>query len=71
MELDELYILLGKRIKYLRNKADITQEALAEKIGVGLVHMSKIEVSIARPSVPLLHKIAKELNVSMKDLFDF
>lgn len=71
MNLDEFYLLLAKRIKLLRKKANMTQEVLAEKVGIGLVHMSKIEIGIARPSIPVLYKIANILNVSVKDLFDF
>lgn len=70
MDLETLYSLLGKRVKYLRETAGLTQEQLAEKAGIGLVHMGKIEVNISQPSISALLKIANALNVSLKDLFD-
>ena len=41
MELD--YRAIGKRIKIARIKADLTQEALAEKASLSTTHMSNIE----------------------------
>ena len=35
--------LLGRRIKELRESKDLTQEQLAEKIGIGQRNLSKIE----------------------------
>ena len=40
---NNIKVLLGKRIKELRNKRGFTQEFLAEKIGVGQRNLSKIE----------------------------
>lgn len=41
MELD--YKEIGKRVKIARIRADLTQEALAEKAGLSITHMSNIE----------------------------
>ena len=41
MELD--YKAIGKRIKIARIKADLTQERLAERIGISPTHLSNIE----------------------------
>lgn len=40
MELD--YKEIGKRVKIARIRADLTQEALAEKAGLSITHMSNI-----------------------------
>jgi DNA-binding XRE family transcriptional regulator len=46
MNEDELYIALGKQIKFLRENAHLTQEKLAEKAGISLDYLGKIEVHI-------------------------
>ena len=43
MDEQELYINLGRRIKYLREKASLTQEKLAEKCGISLDYLGKGE----------------------------
>jgi len=63
--------LLGERIKRLRQGADLTQEQLAEKVGIeSASYVSKIEKGGPSPSFELLARIAEVLGVSLKDLFD-
>lgn len=38
-----LYISIGKNIKELRKRRSLTQEVLAEKVGVSVQHISNIE----------------------------
>ena len=61
---------LGKKIKQLRAKAKLTQEELAEKIGVLAQSVSKWENSVSMPDITLLPKIAEVFGVSIDDLFD-
>lgn len=63
--------LLGARIKELRKDRRLSQEQLAELIGVEPRHISRIEVGENSPTVERLEKIAQALNVPMKDFFDF
>lgn len=63
--------LLGKRIKELRKEAGLTQEKLAELIGIETTSLSGIESGRHFPSLSTVEKIAKSLNVEMKTLFDF
>lgn len=63
--------LLGKRIKELRLRNNLTQEKLAELLGIGERNLSKIECGINFISADTLEKLTKALNVSPKDLFDF
>lgn len=67
---DEFYIKLGKRIKFLREQAHLTQEKLAEKCGISLDYLGKIEVNINKPGLKTLLKIANSLNIPMKKLFE-
>lgn len=56
MKEDELYIALGKQIKTLRENAHLTQEKLAEKAGISLDYLGKIEVNINKPGLKHLLK---------------
>ena len=63
--------LLGKRIKELRKEAGLTQEKLAELINIETTSLSGIESGRHFPSLPTVEKIANNLNVELKSLFDF
>lgn len=71
MREDELYIALGKQIKTLRENAHLTQEKLAEKAGISLDYLGKIEVNINKPGLKTLIKISNALSVPIKAIFDF
>ncbi len=71
MDLENFYKNLGLRIKQLRENAGLTQEQLAERAKISLDFLGKIEVSINRPGLRSLLKIAEALKVEVKDLFDF
>ena len=71
MNLDDFYKNLGKRIKFLRESKHLTQEKLAEKAEISLDYLGKIEVNINRPGLISVLKIAKALDVKVKDIFDF
>ncbi|MBR1820812.1 MAG: helix-turn-helix transcriptional regulator [Clostridia bacterium] len=66
MKLD--YSAIGKRIKIARIKADLTQEILAEQIGISPTHLSNIETGSTRVSLTTLVSIANGLGVTMDDL---
>ncbi len=63
--------LLGKRIKELRKEAGLTQEKLAELIDIETTSLSGIESGRHFPSLPTLERIANNLNVEIKSLFNF
>lgn len=44
---------LGKKIKQLRFKAGLTQEQLAEKLGIGAQSVSKWENAAAMPDITM------------------
>lgn len=67
----EIKKLLGKRIKELRNKKGLTQEKLAEMIGVGERNLSKIECGNNFVTAETLSKIIDALEIESKELFDF
>ena len=61
------------RIKHLREERELTQAALAKKVGVSRVHLANIESADSAghhrtPSLALLDKLAKVLKVPVADL---
>lgn len=62
---------LGKRIQEIRKSKNLTQEKLAEMIGIDTPNLSNIERGKRFVSSDTLEKIIKSLNVKEKDLFDF
>ena len=63
--------LLGARVKEVRKLRQLSQERLAEKVGVEPKQISRIEGGKSSPSMDTLEAIARELQVEMKDLLDF
>ena len=61
---------LGKKIRQLRFKAGLTQEQLAEKLGVAAQSVSKWENAVAMPDITALPLLAEVFGVSIDDLFD-
>ena len=62
---------LGKQIKKYRIAKDLSQEQLAEKIGIAVNNYGKIERGQNFVTAETLEKIVKTLEVSPRDLFDF
>ena len=56
---------IGQKIKELRKKNDLTQEALAERLGITYKSVSKWESGM---SIPDLEKIVNELESGELDL---
>ena len=67
----EFYEKLGKRIKFLREKAGLTQEKLAEKSGISLDYLGKIEVCINKPGIKTILKVANALKVEPYSVLKF
>lgn len=61
---------LGKKIRQLRCKAGLTQEQLAEKLGIGAQAVSKWETAAAMPDITTLPRLAEIFGVTIDDLFD-
>ena len=61
--------LLGVNIAYRRNLLGITQEALAERVGVGAVSLSRMEKGVIAPKFERLQVFADVLGCSVADLF--
>lgn len=62
---------IGNKIKELRKQRGITQEQLADSIGVSFQAVSKWENNIALPDITLVPALASYFGVSTDVLFDF
>lgn len=68
---NDIKILLGKRIKELRTKKQLTQERLAEMVGIGERNLSKIECGTNFVTAETLSNILKALDIEAQELFDY
>lgn len=60
---------LGDRIRRLRRERGISQEELGYRSGLHRTYIGAIERAEQNVSVDNIHKIAKALKVSVKELF--
>jgi transcriptional regulator with XRE-family HTH domain len=67
--LKQLCVLLGQRIKKLREEKNLSQENFAEKIEMSRTYLAYLETGARMPSLKTLHKIASVLNVTVWELF--
>jgi transcriptional regulator with XRE-family HTH domain len=61
----------GQRVKRVRLAAKITQERLADSVGVTIETISNIERGVYGPSFDTLEKLATALDTQVRDLFIF
>ena len=59
----------GKKIAYLRNEQNISQEELAFRCGLHRAYIGFIERGEKSPTLNAVAKLAKGLNTSVKNLF--
>jgi transcriptional regulator with XRE-family HTH domain len=64
------YKVIGQRIAYYRSQKGLTQQELADKIGISKSYLSKIESpNTVKPfSLDVLFSISESLNISVIDL---
>ena len=58
----------GKRIKELRNQNSLTQQQLADMVGVSAKTVSHWETGYTMPDVEMMLKLAEVFNISLNDL---
>lgn len=62
---------LGKKIQKIRKGMKMTQEDLAEKVGVSTTYIGFIEQGRYAPSLEILEKIAKHLKIKINEIIPF
>ena len=61
----------GKRLRYIRRHKDLTQEQLAEAVGISIEFLSNLERGVNAPSFETLEKLATILEVQVRAFFEF
>jgi transcriptional regulator with XRE-family HTH domain len=61
---------LGQRIAQARKDADLTQQQLADRIGILQPQLASYEIGRRRVPVSLLPKLGRALGVSVEELID-
>ena len=61
--------LIGIRIKKIRNSKELTQEKLAELVGINSKYLSSIERGKENPTLNTVLKLAESLNVNPNEIF--
>jgi transcriptional regulator with XRE-family HTH domain len=59
---------LGERLRARRRTLGLTQEALAEKVGIAPQFLGRIERGVALPSVPTLFRLTEVLGLGVDEL---
>ena len=62
------YYEIGQRIRKIRKAQNLSQEELAEKIGISTTHMSHIETGNTKLSLQVLVSLSEALEVRTDDL---
>lgn len=61
----------GKTLKLKRKLSGLSQEELAEKLGIHRTYMSFIERGMRNPSLLMIYKISRALKIKLPELFEF
>jgi len=67
--MEEIYTLVGKRIKEERKRLNITQEDLADKTNLSVAFIGQIERGVNRASLTTIEKVAQALEIPIANLF--
>ena len=58
---------IARKIRLARKKANLTQEELAEKIGISAKQISRIEIATYSPSLSTFLKLVSILNINISE----
>lgn len=59
------------KVKELREKSNLTQKELGEKVGVSRQAINAIETGKFDPSIWLAYDLAKYFELNIEEIFDF
>ena len=71
INMDNLKKKFGQRVRKIRQKQNLSQEELAEKIDIAVNNMGKIERGESFVTAVTLEKLASVLDVKVEDFFKF
>ena len=67
----DIKILVGKRVRELRNSIGISQEELADLAGLDRTYITSVECGKRNISIVNIEKLTNALQVSLKEFFSF
>lgn len=67
----DIKMRVGLRVKQLRNKLGISQEELADRVGLNRTYITSVESGKRNISIINVEKLANCLNVSLAEFFTF
>lgn len=67
--IDQVKRRLAEKVRFARMRLGLSQEAFADYSGIDRTYASQIERGIANPSLDVLCRICKALNLEIEDLF--
>lgn len=67
----DVRIKFAERLKFLREERNLSQEKLALLCDIDRTYIGRIERTKRNPSLDILYKLSRGLNISLSDLFDF
>lgn len=67
----DIKLLVGKRVRELRNSTGISQEELADLAGLDRTYITSVECGKRNISIVNIEKLANALEVSLKEFFSF
>jgi transcriptional regulator with XRE-family HTH domain len=68
-DMSSVLLILAKNVKALRYVSRLSQEDLAERLGVAVQTVSAIERGVRKPSLDTIVGLARALDVRVADLF--
>ena len=68
MKKDEENILYGEALRKIRKANNLTQEEVAQQIGVDTKYISQIECGVAKGTISTMLKFCKAYNVTPNDI---
>lgn len=69
MQVSLNHVKFGKRVQELRKQRELTQEDLADLVGVDRSYMGFVERGERNPTLDKLIKIAQALKITLSELF--
>ena len=66
--MQDISITFGKKVKQIRLKKELSQAALARILGVHTTYISGIERGVRNMSLKNIERLARALQVDIKDL---
>lgn len=67
----DIKVLVGKRVKELRNRLGVSQEELADLAGLDRTYITSVECGKRNISIVNIEKLSISLKVSLKEFFNF